>query len=157
MTAPMDILQALMALPQSFAGPGINHEGEAFTGALAIQPLVGGRAVLLDYTATLADGRRAHTEATLLGRNADGKLCLWPVMGELPVVIPHVEIAAASPGSHVAAATFASGPREAVDAFREEIAIRLGHDGKLTYAHSWGLPQGDFAARSSCEMLPSGT
>jgi hypothetical protein len=155
MTKAMDILQALIALPQSFAGRGINHEGEAFTGALAIRPLVGGRAILLNYTATLADGRRVHAEATLLGRNAEGKLCLWPVMEELPAVIPHVEIAAASSSAHVAAATFASGPREAAHVFREEIAIRLGHDGRLTYAHSWGLPHGSFEARSSCEMLPS--
>jgi hypothetical protein len=151
----MDILRALQSLPRAFVGRGLNHEGEAFTGALTVQTLVGGRAVMLNYTATLLDGREAHVEATLLGRNAEGRLCLWPVMQELSVVIPHVEISACSSESHVAEATFASGPREAVAVFREEITIRLGRDGKLTYAHSWGLPHEPFEERSSCEMLAS--
>lgn len=150
----MDILQALLSLPPSFRGPGVNHEGESFTGTLALQPLVGGAAVMLHYSAALPDGRIVHTEATLLGRSTEGKLCLWPVMAELPAVLPHFEIDLALPGDHLAAATFASGPREAAGMFREEITICLGHDGRLAYAHSWGLPQGSFAERSSCVMLP---
>lgn len=152
----MDILQSLLALPRSFAGRGVNHEGETFDGALALQPLVGGAALMLNYTATLLDGRVAHSEATLLGRNTDGRLCLWPVMQELPVVIPHVEIPVSPSGAGRAAAAFSSGPRDVVDAFREEITITLSHDGKLTYAHSWGLPQGTFEERSRCEMIAVG-
>ena len=34
--------------------------------------------------------------------------------------------------------------------------MTLGHDGKLTYAHSWGLPHGGFEDRSSCEMIAPG-
>jgi len=152
----MDILQALLTQPRAFGGRGVNHEGETFDGVLTLQPLVGGAAIMLNYTATLPDGRLIHAEATLLGRNPEGRLCLWPVMQELPAVIPHVEIPTPSSGVHRAAATFSSGPREAIDAFREEIRIALGYDGKLTYAHSWGLPHGTFEERSSCEMIARG-
>lgn len=148
----MDILLALLSLPQEFAGDGVNHEGEKFRGALRIEPLVGGTAIMLHYTATLMDGRQVHAEATLLARNEQGKLCLWPVMQELAAVIPHVEVGAVAGGCPPVTATFASGPREALDVFREEIAISQGDDASLTYAHSWGLPHGQFAARSSCKM-----
>ena len=153
----MDVLHALLTLPQRFSGSGLNHEGETFAGVLTLQPLVNANALMLHYTATVADGRRVHTEATLLGRNTDGKLCLWPVMEELPFVLPHAEISGLPQRPDAFEARFASGPREALGEFREEITIVLGLGGSLTYAHSWGLPNGSFEERSSCEMLPSET
>lgn len=153
----MDVLRTLLKLPQRFAGSGLNHAGERFAGALTLQPLVNQTALILHYTATLADGRRVHTEATLLGKNIEGKLCLWPVMEELPFVLPHAVISALPQGAGAFEVTFASGPREAMGEFREEITIALRPGGSLTYAHSWGLPNGIFEERSSCEMLPSET
>ena len=153
----MNVLHTLLNLPPRFSGHGLNHEGERFAGVLTLQPLVNATALMLHYTATLADGRQVHTEATLLGKNTEGKLCLWPVMEELPFVLPHSLIFASPQGPDGFEARFASGPREALGQFREEITIALGAGGTLTYAHSWGLPNGSFEERSSCEMLPSET
>lgn len=37
-------------------------------------------------------GNVVHTESTLPGTGPDGKLCMWPVMSELPAVLPHPEV-----------------------------------------------------------------
>jgi hypothetical protein len=153
----MNLLQALVATKGKFRGKGVNHEGENFTGELIIEPMVGGAAVLLRYRAQLDDGSVAHEECTLLSSGPDGRLTLWPVMSELDVVLPHVQIkdtAHARTASSVGG-VFASGEQDEQDTFREEITIELSHTGELTYAHAWGLPGGKFEDRSSCCMAPS--
>jgi hypothetical protein len=151
----MNLLAALAVGPRAFRGEGVNHDNEAFSGSLKVQPLEEGRAVLLSYVATLPSGEVVHSESTLLGTGQDGKLCLWPVMSELPVVVPHVALPPqdAAPGELVV--VFASAPREQRDAFREEITIQILAQGSLVYAHAWGLPGGEFEPRSSCLMAPS--
>lgn len=144
----MGVLQTLMSAPGTWTGQGVNHEQERFAGALVVEPLVGGAAVLLRYKAVLEDGSVAHEECTLLAIGPDGRPCLWPVMSELPVVLPHAEVLAEDGRS-----VFASGPRDDASAFREEITIAFGADGRLTYAHAWGLPGGEFAERSYCHLV----
>jgi hypothetical protein len=151
----MHLLAALAAGPRSFRGEGVNHENEAFAGSLKVQPLEGGRAVLLSYVATLRSGEVAHSESTLLSTGQDGNLCLWPVMSELPAVVPHVALPPQDTAPGELVVVFASGPREQREAFREEITIQLQTQGGLLYAHAWGLPGGAFEARSSCLMAPS--
>lgn len=145
----MTLLQTLAAGPRRYSGRGVNHEGEDFTGTLAVEPLVGGRGVLLHYTARLDEGSEAHAESTLLAPGPDGRLVLWPVMSELDAVLPHTAVRAAGAGL-----VFATGPRDDESAFREEITIAPGPGGELTLAHAWGLPGGPFADRSSCRLLP---
>ena len=152
----MSMLELLASGPKAFRGEGVNHENESFIGALTVQPLEGGRAVLLSYTATLATGTIVHSESTLLGAGPDGKLCLWPVMSELPMVLPHKELTTKSESESVMLAVFSSGSRHDLAKFREEISIRVNSNGSLVYAHAWGLPGGNFEDRSSCSMLPSG-
>jgi hypothetical protein len=151
----MNILGALAAGPKSFRGHGVNEENEAFAGELNVAVLEDGRAVMLGYTATLATGKIVHTESTLLAIGPNRKLCLWPVMSELPVVLPHEEIAAMAEPPFTVTAVFASGPRGDTSAFREEITVQLNQDGSLIYAHAWGLPGGAFRDRSSCSMVPT--
>lgn len=150
----MTLLNTLLQAGRHFRGRGVNHEQEAFTGELQVEPLVGGAAVLLRYRATLDDGTPVHEECTLLAPGPDGRPCLWPVMSELPVVLPHPETGPAAGAAGGVSAVFASGPRDETQAFREEITVALAADGSLTYAHAWGLPGGEFAARSSCRMAP---
>ena len=151
----MNILGALTSGPTAFLGEGVNEENEPFIGELKVRVLEGGRAALLSYTAALQSGTVVHTESTLLATGPDGKLCLWPVMSEIPFVLPHTEVTAKTePGKYIAA-VFASGPREQSASFREEITIRVNSDGSLVYAHAWGLPGGAFEERSSCSMAPS--
>lgn len=152
----MNVLQTLAASAQTLRGRGVNHEGEHFTGELKVEPLVGGSAVLLRYRAVLDDGSVVHEESTLLARGPDGLLTLWPVMSELQVVLPHVEVAGVD-RAHGAAGVrtvFASGARDDERSFREEITLEVAPGGQVTYAHAWGLPGGPFAERSSCRMAP---
>ena len=151
----MNLLGVLAAGPKAFCGEGVNHENESFIGELNVQSLEGGQAVLLRYTATLMSGSVVHSETTLLGTGPDGKLCLWPVMSELPVVLPHTEVMNTSEPGKYTLAVFGSGPREDSANFREEISIHVSSDGSLVYAHAWGLPGGNFEDRSSCSMVPS--
>ena len=151
----MNVLGVLTSGPTAFHGEDINHENEPFVGELTVQSLEGGSAALLKYVATLQNGEVAHSESTLLGVGPDGNLCLWPVMSELPVVLPHVErISHSEPGAFTEA-VFASGNRDDPSSFREEITVRVNSDGSLLYAHAWGLPGGSFEERSSCSMVPS--
>ena len=151
----MNILAALASGPKAFHGEGVNEENQHFFGELKVQLLEGGRAVLLHYKASLDTGLTVHTESTLLGTGPDGKLCLWPVMSEVPVVLPHAELSNISNSGSRTVATFGSGPRAQSDSFREEITIEANTDGSLVYSHAWGLPGGAFEDRSSCRMVPS--
>lgn len=147
-----ELLSALVAQAGEYVGNGVNHEKEPFVGTLRVEPLVNGSAALLHYSAVGLDGSPLHSEATLLA-NAPSGLCLWPVMQELPFVLPHAALdrAPSVPPGAVACA-FASGPRERSAEFREELTIVLQADGVLVYAHAWGLPGGEFSERSSCAM-----
>lgn len=149
----MTVIDRLLALPGPLHGEGINHENEAFTATLAIAPLIGGRAAMLHYTARGPDGTPVHAEATLLALSARGTPCLWPVMDELPVVLPHEQVASDDTGGELRT-VFASGPPEARDSFREAITVTLHADGTLTYAHAWGLPGQDFGDRSAARLRP---
>ena len=151
----MNILTTLAVGPISFRGEGLNEETESFTGELQVLVLEGGRAALLSYTATLSTGIVVHTESTLLGTGPNGKLCLWPVMSEIPVVLPHIEVVSRIETPNQVVAVFGSGPRDESTCFREEITIRVNSDRSLVYAHAWGLPGGTFEDRSSCRMVPS--
>src|SRR6476646_10312175 len=107
----MHLLEALVSGPTFFRGEGVNEENEPFVGELRVQVLEGGRAALLSYIAALHDGKVVHTESTLLGTGPSGKLCLWPVMSEIPVVLPHVEVATEVEPRGDVKTVFASGPR----------------------------------------------
>ncbi|STQ91549.1 hypothetical protein [Iodobacter fluviatilis] len=151
----MNMLTALLAQPRKFTGHGTNHEGEDFIGHIEIKTLPSPVALMLYYSACGADGQQFHSEATLLGNTAEGKLCLWPVMEELPFVLPHTESSSAVMTDGEFIAIFSSGPRDRTEIFREEITIKLQPDGGISYAHSWGMPGGTFEARSSCVLFPS--
>lgn len=150
----MDLLTTLAARAGSFTGRGLNHEKEAFTGRLVVASVLAGRAVTLHYTALGLDGQQLHEEFTLLSQSDQGGLCLWPVMSELPVVMPHHALADRAAANGGGAGVFASGPRDAADRFREEISIDCRTDGGMVYAHAWGMPGGSFEARSSCTLEP---
>lgn len=152
----MDLLHALHESPARFSGHGKNHEGQTFQGVLTLQRLASDLGIMLHYTATV-DGREVHAESSLLARGANGGLCLWPVMSEVPVVLPHVESSSTSDARCLVRAVFSSGPREDMANFREEITLALHRDGKLSYGHAWGMPGGAFDDRSACEMEPSET
>ena len=149
-----DLLHTLASTARRLTGAGVNHAGEHFVGRLDLAPLVGGHAVLMHYHATRDDGEHLHREATLLGRLPDGRLCLWPVMEELPFVLAHPALPGAQRDDGTLEVVFASAARDAVTTFREEITLQLAPHGAITYAHAWGMPNEAFAARSHCVLTP---
>lgn len=150
----MNLLDALNSHAGKVRGNGLNHEGKPFVGTLQIAPVMAGRAVTLHYKATGLDGQAMHEEFALLALADDQRLCLWPVMTELPFVLPHRALGIGDAAQNGAREVFATGPRDHVASFREEIRIECGADGSIVYAHAWGMPGGEFAARSRCEFLP---
>lgn len=151
----MTLLDLLTTAAPLYRGEGVNHEGERFDAELRIERLAADHALLLRYRATLDDGSVAHEEATLLGLDAGGGLCLWPVMSELPVVLPHRAVSSTSHADGSLELVFASGPRDDAQQFREEITLVRHADGALGYAHAWGLPGEAFAPRSSARLAPA--
>jgi hypothetical protein len=151
----MNLLSSLVSGPNLFHGEGVNEENEAFVGELRIQVLEGGRAALLSYVATLSTGKIVHIESSLLGIGPTGRLCLWPVMFEIPVILPHQELTTEAGPRGGVKAVFGSGPRDEAASFREEITVQINADRSLVYAHAWGLPGGAFEDRSLCHMVPS--
>ena len=150
----MNLLVALSKGPALFTGAGINHEGESFVGRMEILQLIGGKGLLLHYTATRSDGIFVHEESTLLSTNDEQELCLWPVMEELPFVLPHPEFSSSIREDGTLVVVFASGPRSFTEVFREEITIETSESGSISYSHAWGMPGGNFEARSSCKLAP---
>lgn len=74
-------------------------------------------------------------------------------MEELPFVLPHRAIdSSLDEEDGTLAVVFASGSRDMVHAFRQEITIAIKPGGELRIGHSWGLPGGTFAERSSCTL-----
>ncbi|OHX14577.1 hypothetical protein [Chromobacterium sphagni] len=150
----MPLLAALQSLPNQFCGEGINHEDQTFTGCLHWQALPGQRALLLHYSASGIHGEILHRETTLLGYLPDGTMCLWPVMEELPFILPHPAVRLAEGGHGTLEVVFASAPRSLSEQFRQEITIRLEANGQMLYTHAWGLPNCNFEDRSRCTMSP---
>ena len=148
----MNLLTTLAARAGVFTGRGVNHKNEAFTARMTIAAVMAGRALNLHYVVTGIDGQHLHEEFTLLALAGDQRLCLWPVMDELPFIMPHLETGDANAPGAALRGVFATGRRDAADQFREEIEIECLADGGLRYSHAWGLPGGAFEARSSCEI-----
>jgi hypothetical protein len=150
----MTLISSLLALRSPLVGSGVNHESQSFVGRMEVAGLVLGKAAMLTYTATAADDGHLHAESTLLAEGPTGTPCLWPVMEELPFVLPHPQVESIKTDEGMKF-VFSSGPRDARETFREEIVITLKQDGSVIYAHSWGMPGGDFDERSSCLLHQS--
>ena len=144
----MKLLTTLAARAGSFAGYGVNQENEAFAGRLVVTSVMAGRAATLHHTALGLDRQKLHEEFTLLSQSDQGGLCLWPVMAELPVVMPHHAVADPAAAHDGVPLVFGTGPRDADHRFREEISIACRSDGGITHTHAWGMPGGSFEARS---------
>ncbi|UTH74081.1 hypothetical protein [Chromobacterium sp. IIBBL 290-4] len=147
----MDLPNALLTLPFPLRGSGINHEDQHFSGTLQLQILPGAN-MILGYAAHGENSELYHQESTLLGCLPDGALCLWPAMDELPFILAHPVTRQRRPSTDLLIAEFASGPLDDTHRFRQQISIELDLNGRLRYAHAWGLPDGEFADRSYCDF-----
>ena len=147
------ILEILKAAAGQYQGEGINHEGQPFTGRLALQPILHGRGFSLSFSATGKDGTLYHQEESTIAPSMQEKLTLWNFNTSTPGLLAH-ELRT-SPPKNDAAHTFVFGFNQPADShtFREEIALSIWGNGDLSYTYSWGMPGGEFKERSGARMI----
>lgn len=138
----------LFSLRGRFAGRGMNHEGQSFTGVFEVKPE--GHRLSLSFTATGDDGTSFHTESSLIGRSLSGPPALWVLSSNHPGVFERpLKRSSSADGRSVY--VFGFGEVEDRATFREEILLEID-PASVRYVYSWGLPGGDFAERSGCRM-----
>lgn len=133
----------------TYSGRGSNHSGEAFAGTLVLEPVLAGQGFQLRYLATGRDGSLFHAEHSLLAPDAEGHWCLWNFNTNSPGLLCH-RLVTWQPQSGLA--QFVYGDLSDTTQFREQISLGLESGGSLSYAYAWGLPGGDFAARSGLTL-----
>lgn len=154
-TAAVDVAQELRPWAGRYAGSGVNHEGEAFTGQLTLTPVLGGQGLRLHFLANLGDGTVAHEEESLISPALAGGWVLWCLNTNAPGAYAHQLVAGPLPQGATQAFVFEHGKLEDESSFRERITLSLHPEGALGYTYAWGLPGGPFAERSGLVMRPS--
>jgi hypothetical protein len=139
---------AFEALSGKFIGKGINHESEPFTGTFWCTKVLGNGGVGFTFQAVAKDGTVYHSESSLLGKNAQGKLALWVMSSNHPGVIERRLITSEALEGSGFIWTFGYGNKDDRSAFREEIKIEVQPSESVKYTYFWGIPGGDFAERS---------
>jgi hypothetical protein len=149
-------LSQILARCGRYVGRATAHDGAAFVGELELEAAAGGSGAWLRFVATGEDGTTFHAETTLLGIDGAGGLSLWSLNSNSRRLLAQPflrrEARAGEPWL-----VFGLGAPSDRTRYRNEISIGLHADGSLTYAYAWGLPQGDFADRSSVRMVPAST
>jgi hypothetical protein len=128
----------------SYAGPGINHEAQKFTGHLVIRPAHGG--ALLWFRATGEAGEIYHEETTLIGKTFSDGLTMTSLNSNIPAA-QHFASESIAPDS----CSFITGDFANPQTFRERITLSFAADG-VTYAFAWGMPGQAVEPRSSATM-----
>lgn len=148
----MSDLERLLATVGPWHGHGIDHDDQPFHGELHVEPLIGGRAVGLRFTATGIDGTVYHDEHAWITADPAGALGLWTLHGNAPGVTAHRLRAGAPAPDAERTLCFGAGDPADRGAYRVEVALDFFADGSLGYRYAWGLPGGDFGPRSSVRL-----
>jgi len=128
----------------AYAGTGVNHEAQKFTGHLVIRPAHGG--ALLWFRATGDTSEIFHEETTLIGKTFSGGLTMTSLNSNIPAA-QHFASETITPNS----CSFITGDFANPQSFRERITLTFGPDG-VTYAFEWGMPGQAVEPRSSAMM-----
>lgn len=144
----------LNELAGAYHGKGTNHEGQPFSGELALTRNVPGKVLGLEYIAE-GGGKVFHEETSWIGFEPSGALMLYVVSNNHPCVTPHIfdRLEQHGGASHI---VFRSGEIEDRSSFREEITFSAYADHSLGHQYAWGMPGGDFAPRSGLRLTRSG-
>lgn len=144
------LLHRLANATGRYAGRGINHLGEQFSGELVIQAQLDSQLVELKFRASDND-QAFHEESTWVTEDLlAGGIGLWTVSSNTPGVLPHRLIEDQSDGSYSTKAVFRLGDPEDKSRFRQEITLCVRHDGAIEYSYAWGVPHEALASRSKC-------
>ena len=146
------VLQQLNQMVGSYAGEGINHEGQPFIGHFELVSLFNGRGFQVKFSATGKDGTVYHNEESTIAPSIQEILTLWNFNTNTPGLVPHeLRRTNAKPGT-LASLVFGFGTPDDKDGFREEVTLDIWDRTNLSYTYSWGLPGGEFLERSGVRM-----
>jgi len=145
------IVTTLNSLAGHYEGEGANHDGQSFMGRLWLRPAVHGQGLSLHFSATGRDGMLYHEEQSLIALNLNEKLCLWNLNTNMPGLVEHNYIRQ-EPRDGGLSHVFGFGNPQDRTSFREEISLDLWDNGEISYRYFWGMPGGDFMARSQVRM-----
>lgn len=141
------LLQAL----GTYEGRGVNHERESFRSELTLSTKIPDKILALQSSAIGDHGEVFHQEQTWIGRDAEGRLQMWVASNNHPAVTVHRfdRLETTAEGQSV---VFRFGDPKDRAQFREEITLCVYADGQLAHQYAWGLPGGEFKARSGSKM-----
>lgn len=144
------MIEKLKSMQKKFIGEGINHEGQPFKAFFEIYDKREINGLSFVFEAQGNDGQSFHAESSLLGKNMRGETCLWVLSSNHPGIFERPlrsEIKTSQGHQYI----FGFGNKEDRNSFREEIHIEL-NENTIRYVYFWGMPGGDFAERSGCQM-----
>ncbi len=137
-------------LPEGyFSGRGINHEGQNFTGSLALRRITGG--YLLWFRAQGDRGEVFHEESVLIAQNPAGGLLMTSLNTNFPG-LQTFNGAATEMGL-----VFSHGDTTTLEGFRETVTISVKDNQVLGYSFAWAMPGQPMEARSAVVMQPTAT
>lgn len=151
----MSDLERLLASQGPWQGHGIDHHDQPFHGELRLEPLLGGRAVGLRFTATGIDGTLYQDAHGWIAPDAAGRLCLWTLHGGLPGVTAHARRHGAPAADADHTLVFGAGDPADRESYRAEVALDWLPDGTLVFRGAWGLPGGEYRPRSTVRLRPA--
>jgi len=136
----------------SYAGEGVNHEGENFSGFCILNPVLPQKLISVRSEAKGTTGVVYHEEVSWIGRDLSGALTLFVSSNNHPGITPHQfhRLEETQEGSRKI--IFRFGDPAEVQSFREEVTFAIEADGSLCHQYSWGLPGGEFRERSGSKM-----
>ena len=144
------MIEKLKSMKKKFIGEGINHEDQPFKASFEIYDKSEINGLSFVFEAKGNDGQPFHLESSLVGKNMRGETCLWVLSSNHPGVFERPlrsEIKTSQGHQFI----FGFGNKEDRNSFREEIHIEL-NENTIRYVYFWGMPGGDFAERSGCQM-----
>lgn len=148
-------IEKLFSLKGKFTGNGINHEGQNFVGTFEVKEPYLKKGLAFSFCAVGENKTNYHSESSLIGMSMKGTPALWISSSNHPGVFEReLKSEKILPGGETEF-IFSFGKREDRNTFREEIRVLLNPDQSLTYTYFWGMPGGDFAERSGCQMYLS--
>ena len=136
----------------SYAGVGINHEGEKYQGFCILNPVMPQKLISVRSEAKGSSGEIFHEEVSWIGRDLSGTLTLFVTSNNHPGITPHVFHRLEESSDGARKVVFRFGHPDESQSFREEVTFAIEADGGLQHQYSWGLPGGEFRTRSSSSM-----
>jgi hypothetical protein len=135
------------ALPEGcFSGRGINHEGQNFTGALALRRIAGG--YLLWFRAQGDGGEVFHEESVLIAQHQAGGFAMTSLNTNFPGLQSFTGMVTDS------GLVFSHGDVATMEGFRETVTISIKDDHAVSYSFDWAMHGQPLEARSAVIMRP---